>query len=104
VLIVRESVVFVLLVHLVEHGIIELSKKEFEVYRHVGVVVQGHHSSLFDEEQDKAVVLIAFNGDAVKVLFEMIRIGFSGSSRDTQGIDVDIVHGLDDALAHRILE
>lgn len=57
VLIVNEVVVLKLLLHLVVGAIVKISEDQAEEDRHVGVVVQRHSCSFFDEKQDETVVL-----------------------------------------------
>ena len=68
------------------------------------MVVQGHVLSLLDEEEDKAVVLITLDGNLVKILLEMIRVCRLVSPRNTQRVDINRVHLLDDLLAHWVLQ
>ena len=43
----------------------KLTEHELEVNTHVWVVVKRHQGALLDEEEDKAIVFGAFNGDPV---------------------------------------
>ena len=102
--IVRQLVVAVFRLDLVVLLIFQSTEHELEVDRHIGVVVQGHLRALLDEEHDEAVVVVALDGDSVKVRLEVVRIGSRVLAGDAQLVDVDRIHALDEVHSGGVAE
>ena len=74
ILIVRKLVVSKLRLDLVVGIVAELSEHELEVDAHVGMVMQRHLLTLFDEKEDEAVVVVGDDVDFVQGAPEMILV------------------------------
>ena len=64
--------------------------------------MEGHYCPLFDKEEHKAVVFVAFDRHTVEFVLEVVGVGLSGGARDAQVFYLDVLHGLDDPLAHGV--
>ena len=74
ILVVRKLVVSKLRFDLVIGVVTELAEHELEVDAHVGMVMQRHLLTLFDEEEDEAVVVVGDDVDFVQGVPEMILV------------------------------
>ena len=74
VLIIDKIVVLELLVNFVVCTITQIAEDETEKDRHVGMIVEGHSRTLFDEEEDKTVILAvkAVNCHSIQIALEVI--------------------------------
>ena len=104
ILVVGELVVLVFRVQLVIGCVGQLPEHEFEIDAHVRVVVERHHGALLDEEEHQTVVIVSADGHFVKTRIKMVCIGSAAGALDTQLLNLDRVHLLDDFLAERVFQ
>lgn len=102
VLVVGKLIVAVFGVDLVKLLVLQGAEHELEVDRHVRVVVQRHDSALLDEEHDKTIVVISLDGHTIQISSEVVRIRLAVDAGNTQLVQVDAVHALDEAAGRWI--
>ena len=81
VLVFREVVILELRVKFVERHVFELAEHQSEEHAHVGVVMQWHFCPFFNEEKYEAIIFIATDCYAVKLLLEVVWIVGAGDAQ-----------------------
>ena len=104
VFILRKLVILIFVADFIEGRVVELTEHQLEVNRHVRVVVERHNGAFFDKEEDQSVIFVPLDGHTVQPILEVITVGFRVLARDSQLLEVEAVHALDDALASRVLK
>ena len=66
--------------------------------------MQGHLLALLDKEEDQAVVIVGLDRHFVQGSLKMVRVLGSICALDTQFLQWQLLHGLDNLLARAVLE
>ena len=82
----------------------QLPEHELEIDAHIGVVMQRHHCALLNEEEHEAVVIVATDCDFIQARVEMIVVSSATGALDTQLLDLDRIHLLNNFLTKRVFQ